>query len=293
MKKMTPLEFTKMQGIGNDYIYIDATQQVPDDLPGLARRLSDRHFGVGSDGLVLIRTSAQADFMMDMYNADGSRGLMCGNAIRCVAKYVYERGLSKKKSLQIETLSGPKTVDLQISDGRVQQVKVNMGQPILEPALIPVRWQDKHVIDEPIAICGRLYPLTCLSMGNPHAVTFMQEIDSLDLARIGPAFEQHSLFPDRVNTEFVQVADRKNLHMRVWERGSGETLACGTGACAALVAGVLTDRADRQAIVHLKGGDLLIAWDKKTGDVFMTGPAEFVFHGRIELDQEVHHVACQ
>ena len=280
------LEFSKMQGIGNDYIYINALQTAPEHPEALARTISDRHFGVGSDGLVLIRPSATADFMMDMYNRDGSRGLMCGNAIRCVAKYVYDRGLTDKKTLVIETLSGLKTLNLQIQNGCVRQVTVNMGQPILEPSRIPVRWQDRRMVDEPIAVAGRLYALTCLSMGNPHAVTFLDQIETLDLERLGPSFEHHSLFPDRVNTEFVQVLDRHQLRMRVWERGAGETLACGTGACAALAAAVLTDRADRQAVVHLRGGDLNIEWNKKSEEILMTGPAAFVFDGWLELDQE-------
>ena len=280
------LEFSKMQGIGNDYIYINALQTAPEHPEALARTISDRHFGVGSDGLVLIRPSATADFMMDMYNRDGSRGLMCGNAIRCVAKYVYDRGLTDKKTLVIETLSGLKTLNLQIQNGCVRQVTVNMGQPILEPSRIPVRWQDRRMVDEPIAVAGRLYALTCLSMGNPHAVTFLDQIETLDLERLGPSFEHHSLFPDRVNTEFVQVLDRHQLRMRVWERGAGETLACGTGACAALAAAVLTDRADRQAVVHLRGGVLNIEWNKKSEEILMTGPAAFVFDGWLELDQE-------
>ena len=286
---MTRIAFTKMHGIGNDYIYIDALSSAPPDPGRLARRLSDRHFGVGSDGLVLIRPSKQADFMMDMYNSDGSRGLMCGNAIRCVAKYVFERGLTERRQLAIETLSGVKSLDLQIQGGQVGLVTVNMGPPEFTPSRIPVRWQDKNMVDEPIAIAGRLYPLTCLSMGNPHAVVFQDEIDTLDLPRLGPAFEHHALFPDRVNTEFVQIVDRRRLRMRVWERGAGETLACGTGACAALVASVLTGRSERQATVCLKGGELSIAWQKQSGDVLMTGPAAFVFDGWIDLDEEGEH----
>jgi diaminopimelate epimerase len=286
MNNTRRLEFTKMHGIGNDYIYINALETVPLNLPALARKISDRHFGVGSDGLVLIRASETADFMMDMYNRDGSRGLMCGNAIRCVAKYVYDRGLTDKKTLVIETLSGLKTLNLRVQSGKVSEVTVNMGRPVLEPARIPVRWQDARMVDEPIAIAGRLYPLTCVSMGNPHAVTFMDQIDLLDLERLGPSFEHHSLFPDRVNTEFVQVVDRRNLRMRVWERGAGETLACGTGACAALTAAVLTERADRQAVVHLRGGDLTIEWHKKTEELYMTGPAATVFDGWLDLAEE-------
>jgi diaminopimelate epimerase len=276
------ISFTKMHGIGNDYVYIYEQQAAIPDPGQLAKRISDRHFGVGSDGLVLILPSEQADFMMDMYNSDGSRGRMCGNAIRCVGRYVYERGLTKKKILQIETLSGIRTLHLNVQEGQVESVAVDMGRPILKPADIPVRWNDAQVVDEPIAIDGQLHRLTCLSMGNPHAVVFMTEIDHLNLPRIGPLFENHSLFPDRINTEFVQVIDRKTLRMRVWERGAGETMACGTGACAALVAAVLTGRTEREATVKLLGGDLSIRYDAATDIVWMTGPATFVFDGTLD-----------
>ena len=276
------LQFTKMHGIGNDYVYIDVHRQRVDDPSALAVWLSDRHFGIGGDGLVLIRPSESADFMMDMYNSDGSQGKMCGNAIRCVAKYVFERGLSDKTSLAIETLSGIKTLQLQVESGIVQSVTVNMGQPILEPARIPVRWLDAQMINEAVPVAGRLFKVTCLSMGNPHAVTFVSDVDEIDMLRIGPAFENHTMFPDRINTEFVQVIDRSTLRMRVWERGSGETLACGTGACAALVAGVLTGRCEREVIVQLNGGSLAIQWCEESGDVLMTGPAAFVFDGWID-----------
>jgi diaminopimelate epimerase len=284
MKTHKKLAFTKMQGIGNDYVYINAIETPIADPSALAIKVSDRHFGIGSDGLILICPSDTADFMMDMYNSDGSRGKMCGNAIRCVAKYVYERGLTRKKQLQIETLSGIRTLDLAVVGDTVDQVTVNMGSPVFEPARIPVSWHDKQMVDEPIAIAGHLYPLTCLSMGNPHAVTFVEQVEPLDLRRIGPMFERHSLFPDRVNAEFVQVIDRRHLRMRVWERGSGETLACGTGACAALAAAVTTGRTERKAVVSLSGGDLEIEWNKATGEIFMTGPAAFVFDGWIETE---------
>lgn len=280
----TILEFTKMHGIGNDYIYFDAIRQQIPDPAGLAVKLSDRHFGIGSDGLVLICPSERADFMMDMYNADGSRGKMCGNAIRCVAKYVYERGLTSKTTLAIDTLSGIKTLELSLVDGQVEGVTVNMGQPVFEPALIPVRWNGPRMVDEAVPVAGRLFKITCLSMGNPHAVTFLPEVESLEIERIGPAFEHYSIFPDRINTEFVQVIDRQNLRMRVWERGSGETLACGTGACATLVAGVVNGRCDRAATIHLNGGNLQIVWDEATDHVMMTGPATIVFDGRVEVE---------
>ena len=276
------LEFTKMHGIGIDYVYVNVLNQTVADPAALARRVSDRHFGIGSDGLVLIRPSAVADFMMDMYNSDGSQGRMCGNAIRCVAKYVYERGLTSKKKLDIETLSGVKTLTLQVAGGEVAQVTVNMGRPVFDPARIPVRWHDSRMVEEPIAVAGRLYKLTCVSMGNPHAVTFMDQVENLDLQHLGPSFENHSLFPDRINTEFVQVADRQTLRMRVWERGSGETLACGTGACAALAAAVVTGRSDRRVVVRLNGGELQIEWDEERDEILMTGPAAFVFDGWIE-----------
>ena len=284
MKKQ--LDFTKMHGAGNDYVYIDALNGLPVEpakIPELAHRISDRHFGVGSDGLVFIMSSAVADYKIDMYNSDGSQGRMCGNAIRCVAKYVYDRGLTRKKSLKIETLSGIMTLDLHVAGGVVTQVRVNMGKAVFDPALIPVRWHDSKMIDEPIAVAGHLYALTCLSIGNPHAVTFVDQVETLDLARLGPLFENHSLFPDRINTEFVQVIDRHNLRMRVWERGSGETMACGTGACAALAAAMVTGRSERRVTVHLNGGDLQIEWDRSSDDIIMTGPAAFVFDGRIDL----------
>ncbi len=278
------LEFSKMQGIGNDYVYI-ATHKQPISNPSeLAIRLSDRHFGIGGDGIVLIKPSDIADFMMDMYNNDGSQAKMCGNAIRCVAKYVFERGLTDKTSLRIETLSGTKTLELHVKEGVVESVKVNMGRPIFEPNLIPVRWKDAQMIDQAVPIAGRLFKVTCLSMGNPHAVTFVNDVDTIEMLLIGPAFENYSIFPDRINTEFIQVIDRKTLRMRVWERGSGETLACGTGACAALVAAVITGRADRSAVVRLNGGDLQIDWDESTDEVFMTGPATFVFDGTIDIN---------
>ncbi len=280
----TRLEFTKMHGIGNDYVYMTTHNQKISDPSELAIRVSDRHFGIGSDGLVLIKPSAEADFMMDMYNADGSRGKMCGNAIRCVAKYVYERGLTNKQTLAIETLSGIKTLELAVQDGVVDSVTVNMGKPVFEPKEIPVLWDGERMVDEAIPVAGRLFKVTCLSMGNPHAVTFVDDVDSLELEKLGPEFEYSRLFPDRINTEFVKVMDRSNLRMRVWERGSGETLACGTGACATLAAAVVTGRCERKATVHLNGGLLTIEWLEETGEILMTGPATFAFDGSIEID---------
>jgi diaminopimelate epimerase len=278
------LSFTKMHGAGNDYIYVNAIAQPVDQPEALAIRLSDRHFGIGGDGLVLIRPSKVADFFMDMYNADGSRGKMCGNAIRCVAKYVHDRRLTDKPELEIETLSGVKTLQLHLDEHRqVARVTVNMGPPIFTPADIPVRFDEEQMVDAPVTVGGQAYPLTAVSMGNPHAVVFVDDVDSLDLARIGPAFEHHELFPDRVNTEFCTVVDRKILKMRVWERGSGETLACGTGACATLAAAVVTGRAEPEATVQLLGGELEIRWDREAGAIFMTGPAAFVFDGTIRI----------
>ncbi len=278
------LVFTKMHGAGNDYIYVNAIAQPVDNPEGLAVRLSDRHFGIGGDGLVLIKPSKVADFFMDMYNADGSRGKMCGNAIRCVAKYVHDRRLTDKVELAIETLSGIKTLQLHLDDNRqVATVTVNMGAPIFEPSQIPVRFNQEKMIEAPVEVEGKKYNLTSVSMGNPHTVLFLDGVSQLQLDKIGPGFENHPMFPDRVNTEFCEVIDRNTLRMRVWERGSGETLACGTGACATLAAAVVTGRADRQAKLMLTGGELDIEWDEKTGDIFMTGPAEFVFDGQVTL----------
>lgn len=291
------LTFSKMHGIGNDYIYFDTVSLRPDSptallfqdpaaIIKLAVRLSDRHKGIGSDGLIFIRPSIAADFMMDMYNADGSQGKMCGNAIRCVAKYAYDRGLTTRNILTIETLSGIRTLYLTIDQGQVSQVRVNMGKPELDPAGIPVLRPGHQVVQEPLTIDGRVWPITCVSMGNPHAVTFTDQVEQLDLAAIGPLFENHAWFPDRINTEFVQILDRQNVRMRVWERGSGETMACGTGACACAVASALTGQTDRQVTVHLNGGDLFIEWPEDTGEVFMTGSATFVFEGTVLWEVE-------
>lgn len=278
---MARLRFTKMHGIGNDYVYVDCFREVVADPPALARRVSPRHTGVGADGLILICPSRQADCRMEMYNADGSRGEMCGNGIRCVAKYVYERGIARREELRIETDAGIKSVRVDSRNGRVDSVTVDMGRPILEGPLIPVAAEGR-VIDHPLAVGGRLFNVTCVSMGNPHCVVFVQSIAGLPLHQLGPQFETHPFFPRRVNTEFVEVLGPAELRMRVWERGSGETLACGTGACAAAVAAALTGRAGRRSLVHLNGGDLTIEWRDDDG-VLMTGPAEEVFTGEIEV----------
>ena len=277
------VKFTKMQGCGNDYVYVDCTKDVIDNIPETARRVSDRHFGIGSDGLILIRTSKQADFMMDMYNYDGSRAQMCGNGIRCVAKYVYDNKLTDKKHLQIETLSGIRDLDLTVADGKVTFVTVDMGKPVLKPSLIPVISDKEIVIKEPINVDNKIYEVTCVSMGNPHAVVFVDDTKNLPMETIGPLFEHHEMFPERVNTEFVHVADRSHIHMRVWERGAGETLACGTGACASVIACILNGFTDHEVMVSLLGGDLTIRYDEKLDRVFMTGPAVKVFDGEINL----------
>ncbi|HIY30247.1 MAG TPA: diaminopimelate epimerase [Candidatus Mediterraneibacter avicola] len=274
------MKFTKMQGLGNDYVYVNCLKEKIADPPELARKISDRHFGVGSDGLIMINPSDKADFEMEMYNADGSRAEMCGNGIRCVAKYVYDYGLTDKTYISVETLAGIKYLDLTVENGKVSLVKVDMGQPILEPEKIPVAVKGSRVVDEPLLVDGKEYRMTCVSMGNPHAVIFVDEdVKNLPLEKIGPSFENHTCFPKRVNTEFVRVIDRHTAEMRVWERGSGETLACGTGTCAVAVACVLNGLTEDAITVHLLGGDLYIEWDREKNTVYMTGPAEAVFDG--------------
>lgn len=273
------MKFTKMQGLGNDYVYVNGLKEEIKNPSQLAVQVSDRHFGIGSDGLIIIRPSKVADFEMEMYNADGSRGEMCGNGIRCVAKYVYDYGLTDKTSISVETLGGIKYLDLTVQDGKVTLVKVDMGSPVFEPAKVPVVADGDKAIDEPIVVDGQTYHMTCVSMGNPHAVVFMDEIERLNLEEIGPKFEQHERFPNRVNTEFVKVLDRHTAEMRVWERGSGETLACGTGACAVAIACILGGYTEERVTVKLLGGDLEIYWDKESDKVYMTGPAEVVFDG--------------
>ncbi|MBM7582390.1 diaminopimelate epimerase [Caldicoprobacter guelmensis] len=282
------IRFTKMHGLGNDYVYIDCVRQdckaFMDNLPQIARLISDRHFGVGADGLVLILPSEVADFKMRMFNSDGSEAEMCGNAIRCVGKYVYDSGLTRKTAVSIETLAGVKLLDMKVKDGKVQMVKVDMGQPILEPKRIPVQSDKEAFINEPIDVEGQTFKITCVSMGNPHAVIYVNNLAGLQLEKVGPKIENHPLFPNRVNVEFVQVIDRQTLKVRVWERGAGETMACGTGACAVLVASVLNGLSQRNATVKLLGGDLIIEWNEDDGHVYMTGPAVKVFDGEIDLE---------
>ena len=277
------MKFTKMQGCGNDYVYVDCTKELINNIPETARVVSDRHFGIGSDGLILIRASENADFMMDMYNQDGSRSSMCGNGIRCVAKYVYDYGLTNKNKIQIETLCGIKELDLTVEDGRVTYVTVNMGEPILKPMLIPVISDQEIVLKQPISVGNTIYDITCVSMGNPHAVVFVEDTKCIAIEDIGPLFEHHEIFPERTNTEFVHVVDRNTIDMRVWERGSGETLACGTGACASVMACILNGFTEHEVTVRLLGGDLFIRYDEKKNVVFMTGPAVTVFEGEIQL----------
>ncbi|MCC6849928.1 MAG: diaminopimelate epimerase [Deltaproteobacteria bacterium] len=281
---------TKMHGIGNDYLYVDCRDRdVVADPPRLARAVARRHHGIGSDGLILLRPSEKADCRMEMYNADGSRGEMCGNGIRCVAVYAFDRGLARNP-MRIATDDGVKTITVTVgADGRPTGATVDMGVPVLDGPRIPVAHEGR-VIDQPLEVAGTTWHVTCVSMGNPHCVVFVPEVASLDLAKIGPRFEHHPFFPRRVNTEFVAVRSRTVLDFRVWERGSGETMACGTGACAALVAGVLTGRTDRRATIHLRGGDLEIEWRAADapvagGSVFMTGAAAEVFTADVELDR--------
>ena len=275
------MKFTKMNGCGNDYVYINGFVENVENPKELAKKVSDRHFGIGSDGLILIVPSDKADFCMRMFNADGSEGEMCGNGIRCVAKYVYDHKMTDKTEISVETKAGIKYLDLTAEDGKVTKVKVDMGEPILEPKEIPVRSEKKRVVNEPIAVAEKTWNMTCVSMGNPHAVVFVEDTGSLEIEKYGPLFENHELFPNRTNTEFVQVLNRNEINMRVWERGSGETLACGTGTCASVVACILNDFTDEKVLVHLLGGDLEIEYEKTTNHVFMTGPAETVFEGEL------------
>lgn len=279
------MKFTKMHGLGNDYVYVNCFEEKIDNPPAVARFVSDRHFGIGSDGLIMINPSKTADFEMEMYNADGSRGEMCGNGIRCVAKYVYDYGLTDKTQISVETLGGIKYLDLTVEDGKVSLVKVDMGKPKLEADLIPIISEREQVIDEPIEVDGKEYHMTGVSMGNPHAVIYMDDVKGLDLEKIGPKFENHERFPKRINTEFVHCIDRQTVEMRVWERGSGETLACGTGACAVAVSSILNNLTDTQVTVKLLGGDLQIEWDREKDRVFMTGPATVVFDGVIDITE--------
>lgn len=274
-----------MHGAGNDYIYFDCTKEQIADEKAAAIKLSDRHFGIGGDGIIIIKKGTNADFEMVMYNADGSRGAMCGNGIRCVAKYVYDNGLTDKTSMTVESMGAVKYIDVNVEDGKVVSARVDMGKPILNPKDIPVICDGERAINVPITVNDVDYKMTCVSMGNPHAVVFIDRSPKdFPLEQVGPLFENNAVFPDRTNTEFAFVADRKNIEMRVWERGSGETLACGTGTCATVVAAILNGLVDNDVTVHLIGGDLQIQWSGNENDsVIMTGPAETVFSGEIDL----------
>ena len=305
------MRFTKMQGCGNDYVYVNGFEEkIPlEKKPEIVRRLSDRHFGIGGDGVIFINPAEEADFEMEMYNADGSRSEMCGNGIRCVAKFVYDKGLTDQEQITIVSAGKVKYLELTVEGktdtarGAVSMVRVNMGSPILEAKEIPVKVSDRisgnktvgsdaanagqgderrQVVDEPIMVGGKEYRMTCVSMGNPHAVVFMEDVEHLELEKEGPYFENHERFPRRTNTEFVEVLDRKHVFMRVWERGTGETLACGTGCCATAVACVLNGLTEDEITVKVLGGELQIKWDREQDVVFMTGPAETVFEGEVE-----------
>ncbi|MCI6867946.1 MAG: diaminopimelate epimerase [Lachnospiraceae bacterium] len=275
------MKFTKMHGIGNDYVYVNCFKEKIENPGEVAKRISDRHFGIGSDGLILIKPSQIADFEMEMYNSDGSLGAMCGNGIRCVAKYVYDYGLTDKTQISVATGSGIKYLDLTVEDGKVVLVKVDMGAPILEPEKIPAKVS--KATGEKLTVQGKEYEVTCISMGNPHCIVCVDDVEGLAIEQVGPFFERHEVFTDRVNTEFIKVLDRNTVQMRVWERGAGETWACGTGACAVAVACILNGWTEREVTVKLRGGDLRICWDQDKNTVFMTGPAATVFDGEIEL----------
>lgn len=277
------MEFTKMEGCGNDYVYVNGFINKIENPNKLSEFVSNRNFGIGSDGLIVINPSDVADFRMSMYNADGSEGKMCGNGIRCVAKYVYDNKLTDKTTITVETLSGIKTLVLNVEDDKVKTVRVNMGSPIIHAKDVPVISDNEKVIDQPIIVDDKEYKITCVSMGNPHAITFIDNTDSLDIEHIGPKFENNSIFPDRINTEFIQIIDRNTIKMRVWERGSGETLACGTGACASVVACVLNGLTDNKVTVKLLGGDLFIEYNQEEDTVYMTGPARISFTGNIDV----------
>ena len=287
MSAKRKIEFTKMQGCGNDYVYIDGARfALPmEEKPEIVKKLSNRNFGIGSDGVIFINPVAEdgIDFEMEMWNADGTRSEMCGNGMRCVGKYVYDKGLTDKEDVAVISGGHVKYLEYTFEDGKVKLVKVDMGAPILKSELVPVVSENETVLAEDIEVNGQTYQMTCVSMGNPHAVVFMDNVADLDIEAIGPYFENHARFPRRTNTEFVRVIDRKTLEMRVWERGTGETLACGTGACATAVAAMLNGYTEDEVTVKLLGGDLKIKWDKEVNAVYMTGPAEISFEGTVEV----------
>ena len=277
------MKFTKMHGCGNDYVYVNLFEETVEDAPKLATVVSDRHFGIGSDGVITIGPSEVADFRMRIYNADGSEAEMCGNGIRCVAKYVYDHKLTDKTEIAVETGAGIKTLTLFTENEKVQQVRVDMGEPILEPSQIPVLSNKNPVIADSIFVGNMEWRMTCVSMGNPHAVVFVKDVANFPIEQFGPLFEKHERFPKKTNTEFVQVISRTEVSMRVWERGSNETWACGTGTCATVMACIMNGYTENKVLVHLRGGDLTIEYDPNTKHIFMTGPATEVFHGEIEM----------
>ncbi|MGL5729623.1 MAG: diaminopimelate epimerase [Bacteroidales bacterium] len=276
------IHFTKMQGVGNDYVYINSLTEQIADYSEAARLLSNRHYGIGSDGLVIIMPSETCDFRMRMFNSDGSESEMCGNASICVAKYVYDKGLTNNLTLTLETLAGDKSMELFLEKGEVSDVRVDMGEPILECKNIPVSYSEQTMISKPIKANGQTWTVTALSMGNPHIVIFTKDVFNLDLRKIGPLLEHHELFPNRTNVQFVEVLSEKEINVVIWERGAGETLASGTGACASVVASVLNGHSEPSVIVHQLGGDLFIEWDQESNHVFMTGRGETVFEGITE-----------
>lgn len=277
------LQFTKMHGLGNDYVYMDAINQKIENRSELAKFVSDRHFGIGSDGLILICPSEKADFRMQMFNQDGSEAEMCGNGIRCVGKFVYDKGLTNKETITVETLAGIKTLVMTAKNGKIETARVDMGEPILEPEKIPVISKENPVKNLKLNEEDKEFNFTCVSMGNPHAVTFIKEdVNKFDICKYGAKLEVNEAFPKKANIEFINVIDNKTLKMRVWERGAGETLACGTGACASTVAAILNGYTSREVTVHLLGGNLKIKWDENDNHVYMTGPATTVFEGKIE-----------
>jgi diaminopimelate epimerase len=279
------MKFTKMHGCGNDYVYVNGFEQTIKDKPAFARAVSDRHFGIGSDGAIFINPSEEADFEMEMYNADGTRAEMCGNGIRCVGKYVYDKGLTDKIHICVASFGNPKYLDLFVENGKVVSVRVDMGAPILEANKVPVKSTMQESVNEPITVNGTEYRMTCVSMGNPHAVVFMDDVANLDIAAIGPYFEKHPVFPNRTNTEFVEILDKNHVSMRVWERGTGETLACGTGCCATVVACVLNGLTENKVKVKVLGGEIEVEWDRKENLVYMTGPAATVFEGEFPWEE--------
>mgnify|MGYP000089221604 CR=1 FL=1 len=277
------IKFTKMQGLGNDYVYIDAINQKIENESSLAQFVSNRHFGIGSDGLILICSSKIADFKMRMFNSDGSEAEMCGNGIRCVGKFVYDKGLTNKTTLKIETLAGVKELKLNLKEGKVDKVRVDMGEPILEAERIPVVSSEKIVRNLKLEIEEREFNFTCISMGNPHAITFVESVENFKVEKYGSKIEINDKFPQKTNVEFIEIVNKNYIKMRVWERGSGETLACGTGACASAVAGIINDLIERKVTVQLLGGILEIEWNEEDNHVYMTGPAVTVYEGELKI----------